>query len=148
MPTILNLDEHREAAARAQDAAFREFELGPPPSGLGAQEIWMQHAVGFILFERVRAAGLATLDPTAPSAVRTAVELAVDAATYALMMQIDGVSGGLSGPRTSIELTFGVEMRSEDDAVLSKVDLREGDGMCMGFHSWVEGEFGEHPVVR
>ena len=147
MPTVLTLDEHQDAAARAQDAALREFELGPAPSDPRAREVWMQHAAGFILFEKVRAAGLATLEPTAPSAVRTAVELAVDAATYALVMQIDGVSGGLRGSRTSIELTFGVEM-TQDDAVVAKLDLREGDGMCMGFHSWVEGDFGRQPVVR
>ena len=25
--------------------------------------------------------------------------------------------------------------------------MRHGDGMCMGYHGWREGDFGEHPIA-
>jgi hypothetical protein len=138
--------ENREANLRAQAAAFREFKLAKPPSGQRALELWMQHAAGLILFEKVRAAGLATIEPDAPAEVRRAVELAVDATTYALMMQIDGVSGGLRGAGHELDLSFGVQLVKGQSPV-GVMDLREGDGMCMGYHAWIEGNFGKDPVL-
>jgi hypothetical protein len=142
----LNEPANRQASLRAQAAAFREFKLAKPPSGERALELWMQHAAGLIFFEKVRAAGLATIEPGAPGEIRAAVELAVDATAYALMMQIDGVSGGLRGAGHELELSFGVQL-ARGQSVVGKLDLREGDGMCLGFHSWVEGNFGKDAVV-
>jgi len=147
MPTPLNESANSAASLRAQAAAFREFSLANPPAEPRSLELWLQHTAGFIFFEKVRAAGLATLAPDAPDAIRAAVELAVDATTYALMMQIDGVSGGLRGGDAEIALTFGVDL-IKNDAVVAKVDLRDGDGMCMGFHSWIDGDFGTDAVVE
>jgi hypothetical protein len=31
--------------------------------------------------------------------------------------------------------------------LLLEVDLRQGDGMCMGYHGWLEGDYGKHPVA-
>jgi hypothetical protein len=138
--------EKQDADLRAQAAAFREFKLAKPPSGQRALELWMQHAAGLIFFEKVRAAGLATIEPDAPAEVRAAVEQAVDATTYALMMQIDGVSGGLRGAGHELDLSFGVQLVKGQSAV-SVMDLRDGDGMCMGYHAWIEGNFGEDPVL-
>src|SRR5262245_41165886 len=147
MPTPLNESANRAASLRAQAAAFRDFSLANPPTEPRSLELWLQHGAGFIFFEKVRAAGLATLAPDAPEEVRAAVELAVDATIYALMMQIDGVSGGLRGGEAEIALTFGVDL-IKDDAVVANVDLRNGDGMCMGFHSWVDGDFGSDALVE
>ena len=146
MPTVLNDSANSAASLRAQAAAFREFSLANPPEDPRSLDLWLQHAAGFIFFEKVRAAGLATLAPDAPEAIRSAVELAVEATTYALMMQIDGVSGGLRGADAEIRLTFGVDL-IKDDTVVANVDLRDGDGMCMGFHSWVDGDFGDNALV-
>src|SRR5262245_13137658 len=147
MPTPITDSANRDASLRAQAAAFRDFALANPPTEPAALDLWLQHAAGFILFEKVRAAGLATLEPNASKKIRAAVELAVDATVYALMMQIDGVSGGLRGGEAEIKLTFGVDL-IKDDAVVANVDLRNGDGMCMGFHSWVDGDFGSDALVE
>jgi hypothetical protein len=106
----------------------------------------MQHAAGFILFEKVRASGLATLDKDASHVVKEAVELAVDATMYALMMLIDGVSGGLGGSDQQLNLRFGFELNKKESTV-AEVDLRNSDGMCMGFHMWCDGDFGEVAIV-
>jgi hypothetical protein len=147
MPTSLNDSANSAANLRAQAAAFREFALAEPPADPRSLELWLQHAAGFILFEKVRAAGLAILEPDAPEEIRAAVELAVDATTYALMMQIDGVSGGLRGEEAQIALSFGVDL-IKNDTVVAKVDLRDGHGMCMGFHSWIGGDFGSNALVK
>jgi hypothetical protein len=136
----------RAARLRAQAQAFRDIRLAKPPSRQRARELWLQHAAGLILFEKVRAAGLATLEPDATSPTRAAVELAVDATMYALMMQIDGVSGGLKGSGHELSLSLCVELR-KGDSIVDKLDLHHGDGMCMGFHYWLEGDFGTDPVV-
>jgi hypothetical protein len=146
MPSALNADENGDASLRAQAVAFRDFALSEPPKESRALELWMQHAAGFLLLEKVRAAGRATLDENASDAVRAAVELAVDATMYALMMQIDGVSGGLRGANHDLELKFGVVLTSNQTTV-AEVDLRNGDGMCMGFHMWCDGDFGNIRIV-
>jgi hypothetical protein len=147
MPSSLLADENRDASMRAQSAAFRDFPLGEPPTEPRSLEVWMQHAAGFSLFQKVRSAGLATLDDKDSDVVREAVKLAVDATIYALMMQIDGVSGCLGGGDRELDLKFGVELRAGDSTV-AEMDLRDGDGMCMGFHGWCDGDFGEHPIVE
>ncbi len=107
----------------------------------------MQHAAGFLFFQKVRAAGLATLQADAPAVVRQAVELAIDSTMYALMMQIDGVSGRLRGNDCEVGLTFGVEL-TRGDSTVTELDLREGDGMCMGFHLWVDGDYGDSAIAE
>ena len=79
MPTPKNHSVNRAASLRAQAAAFRDFALTNAPTEPAALDLWLQHAAGFILFEKVRAAGLATLKRNAPKEIRAAVELAVDA---------------------------------------------------------------------
>lgn len=147
MPTIMSEDGNREAASRAQAVAWRRSVLATPPSEPRERELWLQHAAGYIFFEKIRAAGLATMSIDASDEVRSAVTLAVDATMYALMMHIDGVAGGPSGPGGSVDLTVGVEL-TKDGEVIERMDLRQGDGMCMGFHYWVDGDYGEDPVVE
>ncbi|MEQ9321930.1 MAG: hypothetical protein RIF41_22365, partial [Polyangiaceae bacterium] len=122
----------RDASLRAQAQAFKKLRLAKPPKDERELELWMQHGAGLLLFEKVRAAGLATLEDEATSDVREAVQVAVDAAMYALMMQIDGVVGGLQGRHHELQLTFGVELL-KGEAVVRELDLRHGDGMCMGY---------------
>lgn len=33
-----------------------------------------------------------------------------------------------------------------DSAVIDELDLANGDGMCLGYHGWREGDFGADPV--
>jgi hypothetical protein len=138
--------DDKAANLRAQNAAGRKLELAEPPSDPRALELWLQHAAGVILFERVRAAGLASIDPDSPADQRRQAERAVDATMYALMMLIDGVSGGIANAERAVGLRFLVELR-EGSRVNPSLDLSEGDGVCMGFHAWREGDFGDPPVL-
>lgn len=67
------------------------------------------------------------------------------------MMVIDGVTGGISNSSHTVYIDFLVRLAAhgsrDNCGTLSEVDLRHGDGMCMGYHGWLEGDFGEHPVA-
>jgi hypothetical protein len=63
------------------------------------------------------------------------------------MMVIDGVSGALREGTRALDLDVRVRLR-DGDTTLAELPLREGDGMCMGFHSWLNESFGEDPVAR
>jgi hypothetical protein len=74
-----------------------------------------------------------------------------DDAVYGLMMVIDGVTGGISNANHNLYIDFVVRLAkrvaSIDDELVSEVDLRQGDGMCMGYDGWLEGDFGTDAVA-
>jgi hypothetical protein len=126
-------------------------ELVDPPVEPRARELWMQHAAGFIVFEDVRRYAMERIDPALTGEARTAVEKGINDAVYGLMMVIEGVTGGISNASHTVYIDFIVRLaargHSENRVVLSEVDLRSGDGMCMGYHGWLESDFGIDPVA-
>lgn len=77
-----------------------------------------------------------------PEARATAERAALDA-IYGMMMLMDGVSSAESGTaRIEYALTARVHAQGQDGSV-EEIELApDGDGLCMGFHGWVEGAFG------
>jgi hypothetical protein len=133
--------------------ATSEHELDSAPTASRDRELWLQHAAGFIVFEDIRRYAMEKIDPALTGETRAAVQKGIDDAVYGLMMVIDGVSGGLSNANHSLYIDFIVRLATRGDAekaekVESEVDLRSGDGMCMGYHGWLEGDFGKNPVVK
>ena len=116
--------------------------IKPPPADARARALWLQHAAGWIVFRDVRQRALSRIDPQLPVAAQAAARQAVDDTVYALMQCMDGVSGQLDGPNFSLELRTHIALLDEDGNVAQTLDLRDGDGMCMGFHGWVAGDFG------
>lgn len=129
--------------------ATSEHELVDAPAEPRARELWLQHAAGFIIFQDVRHYAMERIDPTLPNEARAAVQKGIDDAVYGLMMVIDGVTGGLSNARHTVCIDFIARLATRGDSasVISEVDLRRGDGMCMGYHGWLEGDLGKHPVA-
>jgi hypothetical protein len=126
------------------------YELVPPPSETRSRELWLQHAAGFILFEDVRRYALEQMQPGLSAEAVAAAKKGIDDAVYGLMMVIDGVSGNLSNANQSVLIDFIVRLaqrKNADDGLLSEVDLRQGDGMCMGYHGWIDGDYGKDPVA-
>ena len=123
-----------------------DVQLAEPPDDARARELWLQHAAGFILFEDVRRYAIDRLDPALDGAGRAAAQQAIDDAVYGLMMVIDGVTGGLRSENRAVELAMLARL-VEGDTIIEELNLAEGDGFCMGFHGWREGDFGELPVV-
>ena len=125
-----------------------QLELQAPPKDPRELELWLQHAAGRILIEDVRAYALENVDPDLSAEARAAVEKGIDDALYGLMMVIDGVSGRLGNPARHVELSVQARLVERDPSgVVAALDLREGDGMCMGYHGWLEGDFGDNPVA-
>jgi hypothetical protein len=126
-----------------------DFILGPLPTSERRRELWIQHAAGFILFEDVRGWAIQNLDPNLDATARAAALKAINDTVYGLMMVIDGVSGGLGNSDYLVHLqTKACLTRMESPGeVTYSLDLARGDGFCMGYHGWVEGDFGKDPVA-
>jgi len=128
-----------------------QYRLVDPPSEPRSRELWLQHAAGFIFFEDIRRYAMERIDPGLSAEAIAAAKKGIDDAVYGLMMVIDGVTGGISNANHNLFVDFIVRLAkrkdSIDDGILSEVDLRHGDGMCMGYHGWLEGDFGKLPVA-
>ena len=122
--------------------------LSPPPTDKTDLDLWLQHAAGKLLLDATRERARSKLPTDLSDEARAAALQAVDDALYGLMQLLDGVSDPLSNDECYVTLRTTTELhRSSDDAVLHALDLQDGDGMCMGFHGWVEGDFGELPII-
>lgn len=125
-----------------------QLELQAPPSEQRALELWLQHAAGRILFEDVRAYAIERIDRALSAEARAATLKGIDDALYGLMMVLDGVAGALTNEKQRVELTTHVRLvNREPQTVVAEFALNAGDGMCMGYHGWLEGDYGETPVA-
>jgi hypothetical protein len=128
-----------------------DFELVPPPADDRQRELWLQHAAGFILFEDVRQYARERLGAELDATARAAAMRAIDDTLYGLMMVIDGVTGDLANPEMRVQMKVGVELVSrnaDEEETLQYIDFQNGDGMCMGYHGWMEGDFGRNPIAK
>ncbi len=127
-----------------------EYRLTAPPQQPRQRELWLQHAAGFILFEDVRRYARDRLDPSLDTATKAAAERAIDDTLYGLMMVIDGVTGALRNPQNQVELRVTARLVRRADGreeLVEEFDLADGDGMCMGYHGWIAGDFGKDLVA-
>ena len=130
-----------------------EQVLHPAPASGRARELWLQNAAGHILFRDVRGHARAQIDAGLSPEADRAAKKAIDDAVYGLMMLLDGVTGGLRSVRRdrdgdeSVTLRMTVELIRDGESVV-KLNLADSDGMCMGYHSWLAGDFGEDPIVE
>lgn len=126
--------------------ATHEFELTDPPDNPRKRELWLQHALGVIIFEDVRDYAMQKLPTDLPEEALMAAKQAIDNTIYGFMMILDGVTGSLENKYHSVQIRAAVEMTEKDSArVVQTIDVLNGDGMCMGYHSWKENDFGETP---
>jgi hypothetical protein len=127
-----------------------DFILAPLPTAHRHRELWLQHAAGFIFFEDVRGYAIKRLDPVLDETARAAALKAIDDAVYGLMMVLDGVTGGLGNSEYLVHVEAKVcltKKQTENGEPIESVVLSNGDGMCMGYHRWLQGDFGEDPTV-
>jgi hypothetical protein len=125
-----------------------QFALQAPPQGDRARELWLQNAVGRILSEDVRCYAIERVEQTLSDDARAAALKGIDDALYGLMMVLDGVSGVLANETHRVEVAVQARLVSRHlENVVAELDLKNSDGMCMAFHGWLEGEYGDDPVV-
>jgi hypothetical protein len=129
--------------------ATHQRRLTRPPSDERKRELWIQHAAGLIIFEDVRNYAIEQLEAGLSDNARAAALKAIDDAVYGLMMIIDGVSGFLENEEHRVNLSVSVQLTDLDtDEAVTEINLADGDGMCMGFHGWKDGDFGVHPPMQ
>jgi len=125
-----------------------QLELEEPPQGDRALELWLQHAAGRILFEDVRGYAIDRIEQALSAEARAAAKKGIDDALYGLMMVLDGVTGALANETQHVELVVQARLVNRSpEKVVVELDLKDGDGMCMGYHGWLEDNYGEHPVA-
>ena len=65
---------------------------------------------------------------------------------------LDGVTGALANDSERIHFHVVAQHiqqgESDDDTVISEVDLADGDGMCTGYHRWIDSDFGSSRFVE
>lgn len=128
---------------------WETHELEDPPEQQRQRDLWVQHAAGFIIMSDVRDRTLTELDADLSPEARAAAEAAIDSTIYNFMMIADGVIGGIRNEERSVSVRIGVELRDEvNDEVIQHLDLIEGDGACMGYHMWNDGDFGTAPIAK
>jgi len=123
------------------------YKLTAPPQDDRSRELWLQHAAGFILFRDMRDYAINNIPADTDEKTREKIIGGIDDAIYGLMMIMDGVVGVLQneGYTVSIENNILLEKNRE---VIQKINIFHGDGMCMGFHGWIEGDFGDDAPVQ
>ena len=126
-----------------------EQTLAQPPVGERELELWLQHAAGLIVFQDIRDYAIEQMDDSLSGESRLAALKAIDDAVYGLMMIIDGETGTLQSETHQVRLNVSVLLTDlETEEISAEVNLLEGDGMCMGFHGWKDGDFGSDAIVE
>jgi hypothetical protein len=124
--------------------------LASPPVDPRRRELWLQHVAGRILFDDVRGYAINQVDPALDARSKAAIETAIDSALYGLMMVIDGVTGTIRSSDYQVDLRMMARLsdrHGERPQIIAQLDLAEGDGMAMGYHGWLSGDFGQDAVV-
>ena len=123
--------------------------LAPPPPPGRARELWLQHAAGAILLADVRDFARSRLDPKLAGETRESALGAIDNALYGIMGVADGVTGALANETHRVRVSVSVRLEEkETGAVVERLDLFDGDGVCMAVHGWMDGDFGTSPVLE
>jgi hypothetical protein len=71
----------------------------------------------------------------------------IEDAIYGLMMMMDGVVGSLQNDDYTVTIENNI-LLEKNGQVIQRINTLNGDGMCMGFHDWREGKFGEDTVTE
>lgn len=121
-------------------------ELANPPSNERDRVLWMQHGAGYIIFENIRKYAIDRIPAEIDEILREAHLKAIDNTIYGMMMQMDGIFDPLENENYRLALHTHIVLYKDED-VIEEINTHDGDGMCMGFHGWIENDFGSDEIV-
>ncbi|MBQ0152800.1 MAG: hypothetical protein KBS61_07905 [Chryseobacterium sp.] len=121
--------------------------LANPPEKDRDRELWMQHAAGFLVFENIRKYALDRIDIDTDETTKEKITKGINDTIYGLMMQMDGIFDALENEEYRLELQSNIVL-SKNDEVIEEINTLDGDGMCMGYHGWIVGDFGEDSILK
>jgi hypothetical protein len=90
---------------------------------------------------------ISRIDPALSEPEHNAALKAIDDTMYGLMMVLDGVAGSLGDFERRLRIDAVIRLTAEGE-VLAEEIVSEGDEMCMGYHMWIEGRYGDDPVAE
>src|SRR5579884_4443598 len=103
----------------------------------------MGHTFGRHLMQHVRGWARSQIPADAPSDVRAAAEQGVDNCLYALMDLFDGYWLNKVDEGHRVEYALLARIRDDEDRIVETFELApDGDGLSLGIHGWLEGDFG------
>ena len=121
------------------------FKLTNPPVDDRSRELWLQHAAGFIIFQDMRNYAIKEIPTDTDEKTREKIISGIDDAIYGLMMIMDGVTGVLQNDEYAVNFENKIILERNGETI-QEINTFKGDGMCMGFHCWKDGDFGDHDV--
>jgi hypothetical protein len=130
-----------------QDLDPGEHLTDVPDSGR-SRELWMQHAIGYVLMTQMREYAVTAIPEDATSEARQLAMQVLDRALFGLMEICDGYNGSLRSETHELRVDVVATLRRSDDTLVASQTLGDGDGACIGIHLWLNGDFGDPPPVR
>ena len=125
---------------------MNKLPLSAVPNGDRSRELWLNHAGGYILLRDIRDYARAQMAPVLTPEARKAALKAIDDALYGVTMVLDGVPEPLQNSTHRVWLDCRVVLGEWQDGNMVEVEqITQGEGWCMGYHSWQEGDFGDNP---
>ena len=123
-----------------------EFDMGPLPEDAHARLIHLSNVFGRVLFDSVRNPAMDRARAM-PEAVAREAETLVDDVLYAVIQILDGVARPIGNDRLDMQLVLSARLRHKASRdVTELIELGpNGEGLCMGFAGWVDGDFGSLP---
>jgi hypothetical protein len=127
---------------------MQRFEIGQLPEDEHARLIHLSNAFGRFMFDIVRGAAREGAK-SIPDSHRPSVESLLDDQLYAVLQVLDGVTMPIGNDQVRLEFVLQARLRdSSDPSVVEVVELGpNGEGLCMGFQGWREGDFGGVPGI-
>ena len=112
------------------------------PQDPDARWIEAGNTFGHHLITAARDYARARVGETVTESQRAVAHRAIDDAIYGVMMLLDGVSRTEIDSAHRVEYALIARMR-EGSRVVEEIELAPGgDGLCLGFHGWRNGDFG------
>lgn len=121
--------------------------LANPPEKVRDKELWMQHGAGFLVFENIRKYALDKINHETDETIKAQIIKGINDTIYGLMMQMDGVFDPLENDEYRLELQSNI-MLFKNEEVVEVINTLDGDGMCMAYHDWLEGDFGAYKIIE
>lgn len=117
-------------------------KLSNPPEDERDKELWLQHAAGYILFRDIKDYAVSNIPTNTDASIKELIIKGIEDAVYGLMMVMDGVTGTLENDNYRVKIESNIILE-KNGVEVEKINTLNSDGMCMGYHEWKDGIFGE-----
>lgn len=122
-------------------------KLHNPPEEERAKELWLQNALGLLIFENTREYAIERIPNHLSDGQKEIVINGINDAVYGMLMMLDGVTENFSNDEYTVKLASQFVLEKNSNPIMA-INSLDSDGMCMGFHDWLENDFGDAPIIR